>query len=236
MSLAMEDTLRLGQQGVNPEVACRRVVVQQRQRLYREGVTQLLSSEPDVEVVAAVMTEAELVLACQEHLPDVALIEVDPAVMDSHRVIAALRRSQPRLVVIGLAASAATMEQTTRARRGGMSTVVGRDAGIAGILTALRTSNRAMPNYRQSALTAPPPQPSMLTGRELEILSLVGAGLTSVAISTRLHISHKTVENHKQRMFAKLGVQNQAHAVSVAIRGGLLRPDRVVETTLGEAR
>jgi DNA-binding CsgD family transcriptional regulator len=35
-------------------------------------------------------------------------------------------------------------------------------------------------------------------------------------------ISPKTVENHKQRIFSKLGVQNQAHAVSVALRQGLL--------------
>ena len=68
----------------------------------------------------------------------------------------------------------------------------------------------------------------MLTGRELEVLSLVGAGLTSNGVSHRLHISSKTVENHKQRIFAKLGVQNQAHAVSVAMRAGLMRPDRVI--------
>jgi DNA-binding NarL/FixJ family response regulator len=235
MSLAVEDIERLGRQAAAPEDATpKRVVVQQRQRLFREGVTQLLSAELDVEVVASVATDVELVLACQEHLPDVALIEADSTDLDPFRVIAGLRRSQPRLIVIGLAASAVTLQETTRARRGGMSAVVGRDAGIAGILTALRTSNRAVPNYRQSALGAPASAPTALTGRELEILGLVGAGLTSVAISTRLHISHKTVENHKQRMFAKLGVQNQAHAVSVAIRGGLLRPDRVVDAARGE--
>jgi DNA-binding CsgD family transcriptional regulator len=37
-------------------------------------------------------------------------------------------------------------------------------------------------------------------------------------------ISPKTVENHKQRIFAKLGVQNQAHAVAVAMRSGLVKP------------
>ena len=57
-----------------------------------------------------------------------------------------------------------------------------------------------------------------LTGREADVLALVGAGRTSRQISAELHISPKTVENHKQRIFGKLGVQNQAHAVSVAMR------------------
>ena len=42
-----------------------------------------------------------------------------------------------------------------------------------------------------------------------------------------MSVSHKTVENHKQRYFGKLGVQNQAHAVSVAFRRGFLRPEDV---------
>ena len=41
-------------------------------------------------------------------------------------------------------------------------------------------------------------------------------------ISGRLGISTKTVENHKHRIFAKLGVHNQAHAVSIAVRTGLI--------------
>ena len=74
----------------------------------------------------------------------------------------------------------------------------------------------------------------MLTPRELTILNLVGAGFTSREISSQLTISHKTVENHKQRIFAKLGVQNQAHAVSVAMRLGLMRPERVIGLALAD--
>ena len=49
-----------------------------------------------------------------------------------------------------------------------------------------------------------------------------------------MKVSHKTVENHKQRIFGKLGVQNQAHAVSVAFRKGYLRPEDV--PTLADAQ
>lgn len=237
MSLVVEETEHAEQRptaGSRPEVPCKRVVVQQRQRLFREGVSQLLSAAVGIEVAASTTTDVELVLACQQHLPDVALIDADSTEGDARSVVGALRRSQPRLIVIGLSASAPTMAEATRARRGGMSAAVGRNAGIAGILDAVRASNRAMPSCRQAALTTPPHPSSPLTARELEVLGLVGAGLTSVAIANRLGISHKTVENHKQRIFAKLDVQNQAHAVSVAIRTGLLRPDRLMDLAAGD--
>ena len=55
---------------------------------------------------------------------------------------------------------------------------------------------------------------------------LVGSGLTASQIAAQLCISTKTVENHKQRVFRKLDVQSQSHAVSVAMRLGLLGPPR----------
>jgi DNA-binding NarL/FixJ family response regulator len=61
-----------------------------------------------------------------------------------------------------------------------------------------------------------------LTGRELEVLRLIGAGRTTREISTLLGVSRRTVENHKRRIFAKLDVQSQAHAVASAARLGLL--------------
>jgi DNA-binding CsgD family transcriptional regulator len=69
------------------------------------------------------------------------------------------------------------------------------------------------------------PPRAVLTARELDVLGLVGAGHTTREVSEALGISPKTVENHKQRIFVKLGVQNQAHAVAVAMRTGLLHAD-----------
>ena len=64
--------------------------------------------------------------------------------------------------------------------------------------------------------------PDRLTQRELQVLALISGGLTTAQIGQRLGISTKTVENRRQRLFAKLGVQNQSHAVAVAMRTGLL--------------
>ena len=60
----------------------------------------------------------------------------------------------------------------------------------------------------------------ILTPRESEILSRIAEGMSSVQVATSLGISPRTVENHKQRIFAKLGVQSQTHAVAVTLASG----------------
>ena len=63
-----------------------------------------------------------------------------------------------------------------------------------------------------------------LTPRESEVLTAMAEGLSTKAIATRLTMAPKTVENHKIRIFDKLGVRTQAQAVTVAIGYGLAEP------------
>jgi len=74
----------------------------------------------------------------------------------------------------------------------------------------------------------PPPPSLRLTSREAEIMRGIADGLSTGHIGALLGISPKTVENHKQRIFAKLGVQSQSHAVVVAYASGLL--DRAADS------
>lgn len=214
-----------------------RVVVQQRQRLFREGISQLLDAEADIHVAAMVATGTEMLAACQEHRPAACVVEADATDWDPVRLVASMGRAVPNLVVIGLTAVLPTAQSLLRTDRTGMRAVVSQATGIRGILAALRTSTSPSARDRlalRKGAPLPASPPTTLTGRELEILSLVAAGLTSTAVAGRLQISHKTVENHKQRIFAKLGVQNQAHAVSIALRSGLMRPDRIVDLAMSD--
>lgn len=208
-----------------------RVAVQQRQRLFREGLGQLLQAQDDVELVGLAVTSADLVGVCEQQCPDVVLLEADAVECDA-RLIQLLRRAAPALRVIGLSATELSLADASRARRCGIRDVVPRSAGIGQILSTMRSTSpvRRLGSSATSdygTLAGDDPQ-SVLTIRELTILKLVGAGYTSREVAFELHISHKTVENHKQRVFTKRGVQNQAHAVSVAMRRGLMRPERVI--------
>ena len=215
-------------------VAC--VGVQQPLRLYRAGLRLLLSREDDIDVVGVVRTEDELVQLCLERAPEVVVLDAAVA-QDLARVGASLHRSFPSMAIIGLTGATPTPADAAQARRCGVSTLVSRTDGAAAVLGAIR--NRTAKLAPVCAGDAPPGAPvraagTALTGREVMVLKLVGAGCTSRQISARLDISHKTVENHKQRIFRKLGVQNQAHAVSVAMRCGQLRPERIVDVAAGD--
>ncbi len=199
-----------------------RAVVQQRHRLFREGLEMLLRDEPDIEVVGTAATGPELLRVCERSRPDVVLLEADAAEWDAGRLAVSLLRRHHHLRIVGLHADC---DETAvrRAHRAGMTAVVSRSAGMAPVLGALRDRTSRKPAIPLTASLRPDPlRPVSLTERERQVLLHVGSGATSREICAQLGISRKTVENHKQRIFAKLDVQNQAHAIALAMRRGLI--------------
>lgn len=78
---------------------------------------------------------------------------------------------------------------------------------------------------RRDSQAGPWPAPAEgLTGREREVLRLVGDGATNRLVARRLGISEKTVKNHLSSVFAKLGVTSRSQAVLAAFRLGYLSP------------
>ncbi len=205
-----------------------RVCLQQRQRLLREGLGQLLESEDDIEVVATAESADELAQACDELRPDVVLLEVEGAAWEPSRLVARLTRraSSPRILALYVSAAPGNARHI---RQCGVR-LLSHQGGVVPILRAVRGEPAELtPVSSAGASSAGDRSPSSLTAREVSVLTLIGGGFTTREISAQLSISHKTVENHKQRIFCKLGVQNQAHAVSIAVRGGMISPERSLE-------
>ena len=219
---------------VGGSLAVHEVVVQHSQRLLRDGLSLMLEAEDDIEVVGSAEDLEALVTVCRAVQPTVVLLEAMGAGWDPTAVLATLRRRIPgfgNLRVVGVTAGPVSAGRAAEARRAGIDAMLSRADSATDILRAIRNQpgdRRATVARLHASPTGPRPT-VVLTARELTILGLVGAGFTSREVSKRLDISGKTVENHKQRIFAKLGVQNQAHAVSVAMRAGILRPDSTID-------
>ena len=77
---------------------------------------------------------------------------------------------------------------------------------------------------RRLVTRSSPPERTILTAREREIISLLAAGRRRAEIARELFISPKTVEKHLERSFRKLGVHTQAEAVARALRDQLIEP------------
>jgi DNA-binding NarL/FixJ family response regulator len=172
-------------------------------------------------VAAVAGTAAELVAATAEESLDLVVLELDVEEWDACRLVAALRKRHPGLAVVGITAGADTRLPAS-AYQAGVRSVFARNAGVRTFMRTIRSlpnPSRAVSTTRVARLEERRP---LLSAREVEVLCEIGAGSTTTLVAATMGISPKTVENHKQRIFCKLGVQNQAHAVAVAMRQGLL--------------
>jgi DNA-binding CsgD family transcriptional regulator len=107
---------------------------------------------------------------------------------------------------------------TQRLRRRGIRVVtICEDSMDEGVRVSLRQPIEALARALVPGAVTPKALTSNLTAREREILTLAAQGLAAKQVARVLSISPKTVEQHKTRIFAKLGVANQTAAVSLAL-------------------
>jgi DNA-binding NarL/FixJ family response regulator len=197
-------------------------VVQERRRLLREGLALWIAAQDDLQLAGAVASGAELVALCADQSPDFAVFEADAEEWDPLEIARTLRRRHPALRLVGTVGDRGAEQGP--ALGAGMAALVKRSAGVGAVLAAVRGSGTVVDlrSVERQPRVEPSDLRTILTDRELEILMLIGSGLAAREIADRLRISPKTVDNHKQRIYAKLGVQSQAHAVAVAIRAGFI--------------
>ncbi|MGH2806420.1 MAG: response regulator transcription factor [Actinomycetota bacterium] len=174
------------------------VVIVHRGRMLGEALSAALSAYPGIRPLA-VVTSAERARQIQDRVDAVAL---DAGIPGASKLATELRRRGIRVVFLG----ASPDEEEAAA--------VPADAAVADLAAALVPS---------AAMTPAASAAHRLTRREREILDLVARGLAAKQVASHLGISPKTVEQHKTRIFAKLGVRNQTAAVSILL-GGHERP------------
>jgi DNA-binding CsgD family transcriptional regulator len=171
-----------------------RVVVQHGNRMFRELLAENLARVPGVSVVGTVPSRTRLAEVCEGRTPDVAVFEAGPEECGP-------LPAPVRLVGLG--------DGGPGARAAGTTAVVPYGSGLRVLLDVIKRAG------------APVRTPS-LTTRERQVLCLICAGHTPREAAAVLGISPRTVENHKQQIFAKLDVHSQAHAVAHAVRLGLV--------------
>jgi DNA-binding NarL/FixJ family response regulator len=183
--------------------------------LIRDGLAIALAEDRRLQVVASLATCDDIDLTRHDALHAVVLV-VDDADLD--RAVAAARaRVSARLVGVHDNLPAHVVEHLAA---DGFDVLVDVSAGHQAIVDAVLGSRA------RSLLRWDPPRIGLarLTDREYDVLVRVATGASSREIAAELAISHHTVENYKQRVFRKLGANNQAQAVATALRHGLLTP------------
>ncbi len=104
-----------------------------------------------------------------------------------------------------------------------------KDTPLPQLLEAVRAAARgetvlAPPVAARLVARVRAPVQESLTPRELQVPAAVAQGATNAEVGRRLHIGEATVKTHLLRVFAKLGLDDRTHAVTLAMQRGLLPP------------
>jgi DNA-binding NarL/FixJ family response regulator len=192
------------------------VVLQHQNRLVREMLAGHLEREPGVVLAGTAPSGPELIQLCNLRRPAVAVFEADAPRWSNERLVALLLQSGRDMRMVGVHDALPTA-YVIRAYDAGVSALVSYTSGLDALLEAVKN-----PLLPVEAARAKKADGHTLTERELQVVYLISAGYPPKQVAAELGISLHTVENHKQRIFAKLDVHNQAHAAASAVRLGLL--------------
>ncbi|WP_163504821.1 response regulator [Fodinicola acaciae] len=216
-----------------------RVVIADDQRVVRDGLSFLLSLIDGIEVVGTAADGGEAVALVASLDPDVVLMDLRMPHMDGVDATRKVRRDHPRTQVVVLT-TYADDSSVLAALRAGARGYLTKDAGAEEIGRAINRvaggSADLDPGVQARLLDMLPggdaapapaehtgPPPDGLTERELEVLTLIAAGLSNTEIAERLVVSEATVKTHVNHLFAKTAVRDRAQAVAYAYRHGLVR-------------
>lgn len=210
-----------------------RVVVVDDHPLFREGVANIIGSQPDLEVVGQGSNADNALQLARDLLPDVILLDID---MPGNGIEAARRIAEvfPVIRIIILTVSE-TEEHLLAAMKAGARAYVLK--GVAGrellrILRLVLEGESYVPPALAASLLAEMGKPAardqpsvegleQLTQRETEILELLATGLSNKEIGERLFLTEKTIKHYVTNILQKLQVRNRVEAALLAQKSGL---------------
>jgi DNA-binding NarL/FixJ family response regulator len=209
-----------------------RVLLADDHHLFREGLRALLVSAPDLEVVGEAGDGNEVVVKAAEVRPDVILMDLQLPGLNGVEATRRILASQPRVNVLVLTMFEDT-DTVLAAMRAGARGYLLKDTHEEALLRSVRAvangealfgpavAERLIKYLSVATLPAEPRAFPELTGRELEVLSLLAQGLTNQGLADRMGISLKTARNHVSNILARLQVADRTEAVARARAAGL---------------
>ena len=215
-----------------------RVVLADDQPLVRAGLRVLIADTPDIEVAGEAATGAEAVRLVLQIRPDVVLMDIRMPGMDGIEATQMIRARDNAARVVILT-TFDDDHNVYAALRAGASGFLVKDMALENILAAIRVvaAGDALiaPSVTRRLIeeftARPGPARSAaelhsITGREREVLTLIGCGMSNTEIAAHLFISPATAKAHVARLLAKLGVRDRVQLVIAAYETGLVSPSR----------
>jgi DNA-binding NarL/FixJ family response regulator len=206
-----------------------RILIVDDHPLVRQGLIGLISSESDLEVCGEASAVAEAQELAASTRPDVAIIDLTLKDGSGITLIKEFKERYPNIKVLVLSMHDELLF-AERALRAGAVGYVSKDKVSRTIVHAIRAvlgdkvylsqrmTQRMMHRAVGSRANSARSGFERLTDREVEIFEMIGQGLTTRGIATRLELSPKTVETHREHIKEKLELKNTAELTQHAVQ------------------
>ncbi|MFD3502411.1 response regulator [Streptomyces sp. NPDC058676] len=213
-----------------------RVLIADDETMMRAGARAILSTDPEIEVVAEASTGREAVELVRRHRPDVALLDVQMPQLDGLDAASAILKSDAGTAVI-IFTTFSNDDYISRALSEGASGFLLKSGDprdlIAGVHAvadgaaylspeAAHRVIRGLPTARMTRGSAARERVGRLSNREREVLTLLGEGLSNAQIARRLRLVEGTVKTHVSSILTRLAVGNRVQAAIIAYEAGLI--------------
>ncbi len=192
--------------------------------VFREGLATIIGSQPDMLLVAQASNATEAIGEFRRQRPDVTLMDLRLPGTNGTDALIAIRGEFPQARIIMLTTSDADAE-IQRALRAGASAYILKSMPKDELLAVIRSvhAGRRHVPPEVAARLAEHLGEEDLTARELEVLKLIRDGYRNKQIADQLSIAETTVNFHIKNLVSKLGANDRTHAVTIALRRGLLQ-------------
>ena len=191
--------------------------------MLREGIAAVLASEQDMILVAEASNGREAVEQFRSHHPDVTLMDIQMPEVNGIDAIVKIREEFPDARIIVLTTYTGDA-QAARAFKAGAFGYLLKNMVRKELIDTIRTvhagKKRIPPDI--AVEMAQHHSDDALTVREIEVLREVAAGNANKMVAQLLHISEETVKAHMRSILSKLGANDRTHAVTIAVKRGII--------------
>jgi DNA-binding NarL/FixJ family response regulator len=191
--------------------------------LLREGIAALIGSEEDMELIGEASNGREAVDLFRKYQPDITLMDMQMPEMNGIDAIGAIRGEFPDARIIVLTTHPGD-SLVSRALKAGARAYLLKGMlrkELSETIRAVHAGQKRM-SSEVAAEIAEHSTDNALTPREIDVLRLVAAGNANKEIGARLSLTEVTVKSHVQNILAKLGANDRTHAVTIALKRGII--------------
>ena len=189
----------------------------------RQGIAVLISTEPDLTLVAEASNGREAIQQFRTHRPDITLMDLQMPQMNGLDAIIAIRGEFPDAKIIVLTTYKGDV-QIIRALKAGAQGYLLKNTfhkELAGAIRAIHAGRKAL-SPEASYEIAEHATDDALTPAEISVLRLIAAGNANKQIADQLSITEETVKGRVKNILSKLGASDRTHAAMIGLKRGII--------------